>query len=313
MAYKRIDRKAYNYYCLDPQTGKLLTGWEYREDAKDYIKQSTIVGLKVYTRKYLERTGTDPKQNKNWGSESISGVKYLEGQEVVLAGDFRKDIQVPEIKVRYNRGKTFGKIRESRDVYLFLKRVYGRQIGIQEHFVLLLADRGLNIVGYYKHTVGTPTSALADIPMLMGIVLKSLTKSFIISHNHPSGNTRPSDADIHLTKQFQKSAKELGLTLLDHIIATQNNGYYSFADERGLGSIKTTKDNSKRKDLEHRLREEILYQLKKVQQNPTLTPGLYKAIQNEKGYAWAERRIIQMMIADGLSVSACIPQIESGL
>ena len=230
-----------------------------------------------------------------------------------LAGDFRKDIQVPEIKVRYNRGKSFGKIRESSDVYHFLKRVYGRQIGIQEHFVLLLADSGLNIMGYYKHTVGTPTSALADIPMLMGIVLKSLTKSFIISHNHPTGNKRPSDADIHLTKRFHKSAKELGLEMLDHIIVTPKNGYYSFNDERGFGSVKTTTGGSNNKGLEHRLREEILYQLKKVQQNPTLTPGLYKAIQNEKGYAWAERRIIQMMIADGLSASACIPQIESGL
>ena len=313
MAYKRIDRKSYKYYCLDPRTGKLLTGWEYREDAKDYIKQSTIVGLKIYTRKYLERTGTDPKQNKNWGAENIAGVKYPEGQEVVLAGDFRKNIQIPEIKVRYNRGKTFGKIRESRDVYQFLKRVYGRQIGIQEHFVLLLADRGLNILGYYKHTVGTPTSALADIPMLMGIVLKSLTKSFIISHNHPAGSTRPSDADIHLTKQFQKAAKELGLTLLDHIIATANNGYYSFADERGLGSIKTTTDITKGKSLELRLREEILHQLQKVNSNPSLTPGLHKVVQDENGYSWAEKRIIQMMMDDGLSVSACIPQIESEL
>ena len=311
MAYTRIDRKAYKYYCYDPRTKKLLSGWEYREDAKEYIKEVSITGLKVYTRTYLERKGIDPKKNTSWGTDGIHGVKYQPKQEVVLYGDFRKDIQIPEIKVRYNRGKTFTKISESKDVHLFLKRVYGRQISVQEHFVLLLADNNLNIIGYYKHTVGTPVSTLVDIPMLMGIVLKSMARSFIISHNHPAGNNNPSEADRKLTKQIQKSANDLGLKLLDHIIVTHKNGFYSFADEGGLGS--TVGKTNQKTGLEHRIREEILIQLRKVNEIPKLTPEVYKLIQEKNGYAWVEKRIIQMMIDDGITVSATIPQIESEL
>lgn len=311
MAYNKIDRKAYKYYCFNPMTRKIRSGWEYREDAIDYKKETGQKGLKVYTRTFLINQGIDPNKNDNWGSEGIHGVKYKPKQEVVLYGDFRKEVQIPEIKVRYNKGKTFQKISDSKEVYQFLKRVYGRQIGIQEHFVLLLTDNNLNIIGYYKHTVGTPVSTLADIPMLMGIVLKSMARSFIISHNHPSGNTRPSEADQRLTKQIKNAAGELSLTMLDHIIVTAKNGYYSFADNGGLGSV-PAKQN-KKISLEKRLREEILTQLRLVNERPKLTPEVHKLIQTEKGYAWMENRIIRMMVTDGITASATIPQIESEL
>lgn len=238
-------------------------------------------------------------------------VNYKSTAEVVLYGDFRKDIQIPEIKVRYNKGKAFDTIRSSDDVYKFLKKVYGRSISLQEHFVLLLVDNSLNVIGYYKHTVGTPVSTLADIPMLMGVVLKSMARSFIISHNHPSGNNKPSEPDKALTKRVKVAATSVGINLLDHIIVTAKNGYYSFADEGSLSGIpKIAKSD---KGLEKRLRQEVFQQLQKVNKNIHLTPKIHKLIQTEKGYSWVERRIINMMINDGITASACIPQIESEL
>ncbi len=330
MAQRKIDRKAYRFYVYNPRTGKLVSGWEYREDARDFVRETDNPGLKVYTRSYVERLGADPTKNNSWygelgaysaknnsGNGKLGAMKptikkYKTIPEVVLSGDFRKDIQIPEIKIRYNRGKTFGRISSSKDVYEFLLRVYGRAISLQEHFVLLLTDNNLNILGYYKHTIGTPVSTLADIPMIMSIVLKTMARSFIVSHNHPSGNTSPSEADRRLTKQIRAAAEKLNLSLLDHLIVTRE-GYFSFADQgelSGLGNVGKTK---KTENIETELREAILEQLKKVQAKPELTPSVHRIIQSEKGYRWLENRIIQLMISDGLTPSATIPQIEAEL
>jgi len=51
-----------------------------------------------------------------------------------------------------------------------------------------------------------------------------------LAHNHPSGNTKPSDADIRLTKNLAQSGKLLEISVLDHVIITADE-FYSFADE----------------------------------------------------------------------------------
>ncbi len=310
MAYNKHDRKNYKFFVFNLDTKKILSGWEYKLDANSHKSELSFPKLKIYTRSYLERIDCNPKSNTNWGSD-LGMIKYKPQQEVVLYGDFRKEVQIPEIKVRYNKGKAFEKIQSSADVHRFLKRVYGRNIGLQEHFVLLLTDNQLNITGYYKHTVGTPVSTLADIPMLMGIVLKSLARSFIISHNHPSGNIQPSEADKRLTRQVMKASKAIGVNMLDHIIVTAKNGYYSFGDEGSLNGL--GKPGVRKGTTEQRLRQEIMNQLQRVNKNKQLTPRIYDLIQTENGYAWVEKRIIQMMISDGITASACIPQIESEL
>lgn len=314
MAARKIDQKGYKYYVFNTKTKKIITGWEYREDAYDFIKENGNENHKVYTRTYLAyQLNIDPASNNSWSAEL--GKPYKALPEVVLYGDLRKDIQIPEIKIRYNKGKAFTKISSSKEVYEFLKKVYGRSIGIQENFVLLLADNALNIFGYYKHTVGTPTATMADIPMLLGIVLKSMARSFIVSHNHPSGNTQPSDADKSLTRILKNAADAMQLSMLDHIIVTKDNGYYSFADERTLSgiSLEGIKKDAPAGTLEKRLRKEIFDQLQKVNKNKMLTPKIYDLIQSENGYSWVEKRIISMVIQDGITISACIPQIENEL
>ena len=55
--------------------------------------------------------------------------------------------------------------------------------------------------------------------------------AFVLVHNHPSGNTKPSEADLQLTKRLAAAAEILQINFLDHIIAGQ--GYFSF-QEAGL-------------------------------------------------------------------------------
>jgi DNA repair protein RadC len=57
-----------------------------------------------------------------------------------------------------------------------------------------------------------------------------MATGLIVSHNHPSGNLQPSQADIDLTRKIKEAGRFLEIQLLDHIILT-TEGYYSFADE----------------------------------------------------------------------------------
>jgi DNA repair protein RadC len=52
----------------------------------------------------------------------------------------------------------------------------------------------------------------------------------VLGHNHPSGNLRPSEADIKITHKLREIAAFMDINLVDHIIVGEN-AYYSFADE----------------------------------------------------------------------------------
>jgi DNA repair protein RadC len=58
----------------------------------------------------------------------------------------------------------------------------------------------------------------------------------ILVHNHPSGNTQPSDADMQVTRRMKQAGEVMSIALLDHVIlgapqAGQERGYFSFRDE----------------------------------------------------------------------------------
>jgi hypothetical protein len=164
---------------------------------------------------------------------------YQEKKEIVLFGVDSKPLKpfVPEIKIRMNKGKAFdvNKVTTSKEVYEILKRIFGRN-PIQENFVMLLFNRANKLKGYYKHTIGSTSATIVDIPMLIGLATKALAQGIVISHNHPSGTLAPSDPDRELTRNISQALKTVKINLLDHLIYT-NDGYYSFADEGTLNGI----------------------------------------------------------------------------
>jgi len=74
------------------------------------------------------------------------------------------------------------------------------------------------------------TGTVADPKVIFNKALAKSACSLIVAHNHPSGNLKPSRADIDLTKKLKNAGQMLDLPLLDHLIITAS-GYYSFADE----------------------------------------------------------------------------------
>ena len=113
----------------------------------------------------------------------------------------------------------------------FIRKQYKRgTIETQEYFNVIYLDRKNSIIGFYRHSKGGVAGTIADLKIVFGIALKSLASSMILSHNHPSNNLKPSQADITLTEKFKEVGKLHDIPVLDHIIVAKQ-GYYSFADE----------------------------------------------------------------------------------
>jgi len=71
---------------------------------------------------------------------------------------------------------------------------------------------------------------VADPKLIFAAAINGASAAIILSHNHPSGQLKPSDADLKLTQKLKEGGKYLEIQVLDHIIVT-SEGYYSFADE----------------------------------------------------------------------------------
>ncbi len=91
-------------------------------------------------------------------------------------------------------------------------------------------NRAQRVVGIYELSTGGVTGIVADPKLVFTAALKANACNIILSHNHPSGNLKPSRADEELTKKIATGGMYLDIIVLDHIIVT-SEGYYSFADE----------------------------------------------------------------------------------
>ena len=55
--------------------------------------------------------------------------------------------------------------------------------------------------------------------------------AIVVAHNHPSGDTAPSQCDIDITRKLQKSGEIIGISLLDHIILGESGLYLSMKEQ----------------------------------------------------------------------------------
>lgn len=142
--------------------------------------------------------------------------------------------KLSEIKLYYKPRKTVApRITCSEDAYKQVLKFYDKNtIALQEQFIILYLNRANSVLGAHQLFTGGLTGTIADIRLIMGITLKSLACGIIISHNHPSCNLNPSEADRTLTDKVKQACDIMDIKLYDHIIVSPYEGkYYSFADE----------------------------------------------------------------------------------
>jgi DNA repair protein RadC len=99
-----------------------------------------------------------------------------------------------------------------------------------EEFYIILVNRANKVLKIERVGMGGVTGTVADIRIMFKLALEHLATGIILAHNHPSGQLRPSDADIQLTRNVKEAGKILMVNLLDHVIIG-HNAYFSFTDE----------------------------------------------------------------------------------
>ena len=119
-------------------------------------------------------------------------------------------------------------IKSSKDSYDALKDQLD-DIDHEEFWVLYL-NRKNEVIKKENISKGGISGTIADSKIIFKSAIEKLSSAIILCHNHPSGNLKPSKADISLTKKLKETGVILDTPVLDHLIIGEKD-YFSFADE----------------------------------------------------------------------------------
>lgn len=100
----------------------------------------------------------------------------------------------------------------------------------KEHFKGIFLDSRKRIIKDETIFIGSLNASIIHPREIFQVALEEGAAAVILLHNHPSGNPKPSDEDIEITKQLNKAGDILGIEVLDHIIIG-NKRYFSFREK----------------------------------------------------------------------------------
>jgi DNA repair protein RadC len=119
----------------------------------------------------------------------------------------------------------------SRDIADYLRKKLAHEN--REMFVVIFLNKSNRILAHETVSTGGITSTIVDAKVILKLAIELHATSIVLSHNHPSGSLKASNADKALTEKIKQAAKLIDVEVLDHIIVS-DQGYYSFADDGQL-------------------------------------------------------------------------------
>ncbi len=103
----------------------------------------------------------------------------------------------------------------------------------KEHLVALYLNAKNQLVHKETISMGTLNANLVHPREVFEPALKYSAAQIIAAHNHPSGDPKPSEDDLEVTKRLTEAGKMMGIELMDHVIVSKNS-YFSFKEEKIL-------------------------------------------------------------------------------
>ncbi len=145
-----------------------------------------------------------------------------------------KQFKVSEIEISYRPAFKLSekpKVTSSHMAYGILDQSWDHnKLELLEEFKVILLNRQNRVLGVLNVAQGGFSEVMVDPKVIFSAALKACASGIILSHNHPSSELRPSEADIRLTRKMVDGGKLLGIEVHDHIILSAYS-YYSFRDE----------------------------------------------------------------------------------
>ncbi len=165
--------------------------------------------------------------------EKLSNVTIKELQEVKGIGK-AKAMQIVAVfelnkRLHYSRNQN-KKIQAASDIFEYMAGRVPDET--KEHLFVLHLNTKNQIIKTELVSVGTLNAALIHPREVFKAAIKESSHAIILVHNHPSGDTEPSNADKQVTELLKKASSVIQIDLLDHIIIGKT-GWFSFR-ESGL-------------------------------------------------------------------------------
>jgi DNA repair protein RadC len=183
-------------------------------------RQKTAIDL---ARELLDRY----ESLHNLSSRSPSELTAVKGigsaKAAILSAAFEL---VRRIQSQESGGKpSFKRSSDVANTYLPLMRDLRKEV-----FRVLLLNRVNRLIKEVTISEGTLDASIVHPRDVFREAMLESASGVILIHNHPSGNTNPSEEDLRITKQLAEAGRLLGIKVYDHIILA-GESYRSLADE----------------------------------------------------------------------------------
>ncbi|MEP6712592.1 MAG: DNA repair protein RadC [Ferruginibacter sp.] len=153
--------------------------------------------------------------------QKIKGIGVAKAITITAALELGKRRHTTDILDK----KTVSTSREIADYLKHALKDYSYEV-----FAVVFLNRANKIKSFQIISNGGLTGTVADPRIILKKAIEEEATSIVLSHNHPSGNLRPSRADEDITFKIKQAASYLDIKVIDHIIVSEE-GYFSFADE----------------------------------------------------------------------------------
>jgi len=171
-------------------------------------------------------------QNNNQSLYTVGRLSVRDLQKIKGIGKAKAITLVSAFELGRRRKNTNVEIKpqvkSSEDVYNYIYADLADLL--HEEFWILLLNRDNRIEKKIRISTGGVSATVVDPKLIYKYALENLASYIILIHNHPSGNTKPSQSDYNLTKKLCEAGKFLETPVLDHVIIC-NHTWYSFADQ----------------------------------------------------------------------------------
>lgn len=136
---------------------------------------------------------------------------------------------VSAVRCRRRRPRELPKVSSPRDVYALVAPLVKN--ANREHFYGVYLNARNQVLAVELISVGSLNTSIVHPREVFGPAMEKRAASLIVAHNHPSGETDPSDEDLQLTRRLFQAGEILGVALLDHLIVS--NGSWTSLKEEG--------------------------------------------------------------------------------
>jgi len=99
-----------------------------------------------------------------------------------------------------------------------------------EQFGVLLLDTKHRVLRTLVLSVGTLDASIVHPREVFGAAAAAGAAALVLFHNHPSGDPKPSQDDVQLTRRLAAAGVLMGIDVIDHVILADVR-YYSFKEE----------------------------------------------------------------------------------